>query len=220
VAEVLDPVDEAFIRARLGGPVHQVYQCTEGFLGCSCAYGTLHLNEDIVAVQKEWLDERLGKFVPIITDFRRQAQPIIRYRLNDILTERQGPCPCGSPLLALASIEGRCDDMFYLPALSGSGWVSVFPDFVRRAVLEADARIEEYLVRQTAADRVQLVLTVAEAHRATAEAAVAAALERMCARLGCKTPAIERAAAEAAPRPTARKLKRVERLFVPDGVGA
>jgi len=193
VAEVLDPVDEAFIRARLGGPVHQVYQCTEGFLGCSCAYGTLHLNEDIVAVQKEWLDERLGKFVPIITDFRREAQPIIRYRLNDILTERREPCPCGSPLMALASIEGRCDDMFYLPAASGSGWVSVFPDFVRRAVLEADARIEEYLVRQTAADRVQLVLTVAEAHRATAEAA---------------------------PRPTERKLKRVERLFIPDGVGA
>jgi putative adenylate-forming enzyme len=216
VAEVLDPVDESFIRARLGGPVHQVYQCTEGFLGISCAFGTLHLNEDIVAVQKEWLDERLGKFVPIITDFQRRSQPIIRYRLNDILTERREPCPCGSPMLALAGIEGRCDDMFYLPAASGSGWVSVFPDFVRRAVLEADSRIEEYLVRQTAGDRVELTLTVAEAHRAAAEAAVAAALAAMCARLGCRVPAVERAAAETAPRPATKKLKRVERLFTPD----
>jgi putative adenylate-forming enzyme len=219
VAEVLDPVDESFIRARLGGPVHQVYQCTEGFLACSCAYGTLHVNEDIVAVQKEWLDERLGKFVPIITDFQRRAQPIIRYRLNDILTERREPCPCGSPMLALASIEGRCDDMFYLPALSGSGWVNVFPDFIRRAVLEADARIEEYLVRQVAADRVQLTLTMAEAHRDAAEAAVAAALAAMCARVGCRAPLVERAPPEG-PRPATRKLKRVERLFTPDAVGA
>ncbi|MFN3432145.1 MAG: F390 synthetase-related protein, partial [Candidatus Sericytochromatia bacterium] len=48
VAEVLDPLDEAAIAEAFGQRVHQVYQCTEGFLAATCAHGTLHLNEDLV----------------------------------------------------------------------------------------------------------------------------------------------------------------------------
>ncbi|MEP7357813.1 MAG: F390 synthetase-related protein, partial [Anaerolineales bacterium] len=69
VAEVLDPLDEAFIARQFGQPVHQVYQATEGFLGATCRYGTLHLNEDLLAVQRDPLEGGGGrKFAPIITD--------------------------------------------------------------------------------------------------------------------------------------------------------
>ncbi|MBC7882613.1 MAG: adenylate cyclase, partial [Anaerolineae bacterium] len=81
VAEVLDPVDEAAIRKHFNQTVHQVYQCTEGFLGSSCEYGTLHLNEDMVAIQKDYIEGSSGRFMPIITDFNRCTQPIIRYKL-------------------------------------------------------------------------------------------------------------------------------------------
>lgn len=50
----------------------------------------------------------------MVTDLERKAQPIIRYRLNDILVERKEPCGCGSPFLALEKIEGREDDVFFL----------------------------------------------------------------------------------------------------------
>ncbi len=178
VAEVLDPLDEQFIQAAFNQPVHQLYQCTEGFLAATCEQGTLHLNEDILVIQKDYLDSDSylnsypnshsdsysdshsdsRRFSPIITDFNRTTQPIIRYRLDDILTERSAPCPCGSILTAIEQIEGRCDDIFYLPSLSHNrsestdqlALIPVFPDFIRRTIILASDSIEEYAAIQTA----------------------------------------------------------------------
>jgi putative adenylate-forming enzyme len=83
-------------------------------------------------VEKEYLDDR--RFIPIITDFTRTSQPIIRYRLNDILVERKEPCPCGSCFTALERIEGREDDVFVFDGKNNEK-VNVFPDFIRRLVL-------------------------------------------------------------------------------------
>ena len=133
IAEVLEDRDREVISKAFNTEViHQVYQCTEGCLATTCEYGTIHLNEDIVYVEKEYLDDR--RFIPIITDFTRTSQPIIRYRLNDILVERKEPCPCGSCFTALERIEGREDDVFVFDG-KVNGQVTVFPDFIRRLVL-------------------------------------------------------------------------------------
>jgi putative adenylate-forming enzyme len=147
IAEVLDPVDERFISKVFNQKVHQIYQATEGFLATTCIHGTLHLNEDILVIQKERIPSNPSKFYPIITDFNRLSQPIIRYRLNDILHEREKPCPCGSLFTAIESIEGRSDDIFYFQ--NGQSLKPIFPDFIRRAVVTADPSIEEYFVVQT-----------------------------------------------------------------------
>lgn len=136
IAEVLEPEDERRLKEAFGLPViHQVYQCTEGCLASTCPKGTLHLNEDIVHIEREYLDEK--RFVPIVTDFERKAQPIIRYRLNDILVEKKEACACGSPCLALEKIEGREDDVFTFQGHDGRD-VPIFPDFIRRCILFAD----------------------------------------------------------------------------------
>jgi len=85
VAEVLeedvsDRIYSAFLQT-----VHQIYQCTEGFLCYTCKFGHLHLNEDLVKIEKEYIAET--RFYPIITDFNIISQPIIRYKLNDILRQ-------------------------------------------------------------------------------------------------------------------------------------
>ncbi|MDJ0616564.1 MAG: adenylate cyclase [Calothrix sp. MO_192.B10] len=160
VAEVLDPLDEAYISNCFQQKIHQLYQCTEGFLAHTCEYGTLHLNEDILAIQKEYLDRDVGKFMPIITDFNRTTQPIIRYRLDDILTERQTPCPCGSVLTAIDCIEGRRDDIFYLPSLTGDKLIPMFPDFIRRAIIIASGDIQEYLIVQKSPQLLEISLLV------------------------------------------------------------
>ncbi len=147
VAEVLEPIDEHYIAVSFGQKLHQVYQATEGFIASTCQYGTLHLNEDMIVVQKEYVDESAGKFIPIITDFSRTTQPIIRYRLNDILTERKEPCPCKSHYTAIEKIEGRCDDIFYLKDTNGD-YKPVFPDYISRAVMYASEFIDEYKVVQ------------------------------------------------------------------------
>ncbi|HRL03139.1 MAG TPA: CoF synthetase, partial [Vitreoscilla sp.] len=74
-AEVLSDADRAIIETSFP-ELHQVYQATEGFLAVTCEHRRLHLNEEFLMVEQEWLDDT--RYVPIITDFTRSSQPIIR----------------------------------------------------------------------------------------------------------------------------------------------
>lgn len=153
-AEVLEPADRALI-SQAFGQVHEVYQATEGFLASTCSHGTLHLNEEFVHVEPEWIDASQDRFVPIITDFTRTTQPIVRYRLNDVLVRRREPCPCGSFAMALSAIEGRCDDMLELPGNAGQP-VRVFADMVSRALAQVLPMVADYALVQTGPDTLQL----------------------------------------------------------------
>lgn len=188
VAEVLEPQERALIEEQFSQRLHEIYQATEGFLAVTCAHGTLHLNEDLLVVQKEWLDHAQRKFTPVITDFRRTTQPVSRYRLNDILTERETPCPCGSIFTALEKIEGRCDDLLRFPSTRGHETVSVFPDFIRRAIITADDTITEYSVAQRADGKLEIALEVPSATQARAEQSVRAGFAQLCETLGCQCP--------------------------------
>jgi putative adenylate-forming enzyme len=210
VAEVLDPIDERFLRQTFGQTIHQVYQATEGFLGSTCEYGTLHLAEDVVAVERERLDD--VHFRPILTDFRRSAQPIVRYRLNDVLRLRPVPCSCGSVLQPLASIGGRDDDIFV--GRRGASEVPVFADFLRRAVLTAHDGIADYGLRQLAPDQVAIWFepaTSASDDPEAIRAAIEHALTGLFERLGCQAPAY--LALDDWPEGGMTKRKRVERAF-------
>lgn len=190
VAEVLEPQERQAIEDVFSQRLHEIYQATEGFLAVTCAHGTLHLNEDLLVVQKEWLDCAQRKFAPIITDFRRTTQPVVRYRLNDILTERETPCPCGSIFTALEKIEGRCDDLLQFPAVDGNKTIAVFPDFIRRAIITADDAITEYAVTHWADGKLEIALEVPASARPLAEQAVRAGFAQLCETLGCQCPEI------------------------------
>ncbi|MBL1226366.1 F390 synthetase-related protein [Enterococcus sp. BWR-S5] len=155
VAEILETCDEEYLKESFSlSVIHQIYQCTEGFLGCTCEHGTLHLNEDIVKFEKEYIDEK--RFYPIITDFKRTSQPMLRYRLNDILIAADQPCACGSVFEAIEKIEGREDDIFIFNGLKQKE-VAVYPDFIRRCLLFV-SEVRDYQVIQTASN--QLIIKV------------------------------------------------------------
>lgn len=158
VAEVLEPADKKYIEKQFNQLVHQIYQATEGFLATTCHYGTLHLNEDLIIFQKEYLDKEQKKFTPIITDLYRKTQPIIRYQLNDILTEQDEPCPCGSIYTAIKQIDGRCDDLFYVLSTVDQTLKPLFPDFIRRAIITSTNENIEYDVIQTSPTHLQINL--------------------------------------------------------------
>jgi phenylacetate-CoA ligase len=144
VAEVLEPQDCERIEAAFAAPVHQIYQCTEGLLAVSCVMRALHIQEDLVALQMEPISDGDGERVtPIVTDLWRRTQPIIRYRLNDVLQLDPRPCACGSGFRVIRAIEGRCDDVCYFDASDG-GARPVFPDTIRRMILLASSEIEDY----------------------------------------------------------------------------
>ncbi len=190
VAEVLEPLDQQYISYAFGQIVHQVYQCTEGFLGSTCEYGTLHLNEDIMVIQKEYIEQNSGRFIPIITDFNRLTQPIIRYRLDDVLVERKSPCPCGSRFTALESIEGRQDDIFCFPNETEEKLISLFPDFIRRAIIMASETIEEYQVVQKSLDSIEISLKLSSDSPHVVQSMVTQSLEDLFLRYHCRIPQI------------------------------
>lgn len=157
VAEVLEQKDADFIKSIFQQVIHQAYQCTEGFLAVSCKYGTLHFNEDVVKIERQYIDAEKRRYHPIITDFNRIGQPIIRYLLNDIVIDKKEPCPCGSVFQAIDHIEGRADDVFHFKNRQGKT-LSIYPDFIRRAVILADTVIEEYVVEQISLQQIHVFI--------------------------------------------------------------
>lgn len=182
VAEVLEAEDERAIVAAWGVPVQQVYQATEGFLGASCSAGRVHLNEEQVFFEMEWLDAERRRFVPIVTDFSRTTQLVVRYRLDDVLRLAEGPCPCGRPTLSLEAIEGRADEVLEGLALDGRP-VSVFPDLVRNAMSRVEGLADYRLVQE--GDRWR-VATPSHGTAAGVEREIAALADR----LGIHRPAV------------------------------
>jgi putative adenylate-forming enzyme len=147
-AEVLEGSDKAYIEEKFDKKAGQLYQCTEGFLACTCTHGNIHMNEDIVIVEKEWVDQASGRFNPILTDLRRSTQPVLRYKLDDILIENTEPCPCGSSFMRIDAIEGRNDDVLWLPKSGAEQLLPVFPDLLRRAMLMCASGSEDYRIVQ------------------------------------------------------------------------
>lgn len=149
VAEVLDELDRRRIEGRFGLRVEQIYQATEGLLGISCEHGLIHLNEPFIMVEPEWQDAAHTRMIPVVTDLKRRSQPVIRYRLNDVLRVANRPCGCGRASVALAGVDGRRDDVLWL---DGTGaLIPIFPDVLARTILRGvedlcDFEVEE-LVR-------------------------------------------------------------------------
>ena len=201
IAEVLEKEDEERIKKSFGTDViHQVYQCTEGCLATTCKYGTLHLNEDIVFIEKEYIDK--NRFIPIITDFERTSQPIIRYRLNDVLVEKKEKCRCGSACTALEKIEGREDDVFIFHGDKKE--VKIFPDFIRRCILFS-GNISDYRIVQQADGSISIYADIDDKMKEK----VTGEFKKLAEDNGFKLPEIR---FEKYAYDKNRKLKRVERV--------
>lgn len=135
VAEVLDPADAELVERAWDVRPRRVYQATEGLLALDCAHGRLHLNEQGVVIEEEWLDAEHRRFVPIVTDFDRSTQLVVRYRLDDVLRVPVDDvrCPCGDPARVIDAVEGRADEV--VQAVDAEGrTVPVVPDTLRRAM--------------------------------------------------------------------------------------
>lgn len=159
VAEVLEEDQKMYFQKVFGCAIDQVYQCTEGFLAYTCRKGKLHFNEDWLKIEKRYLDDQ--RFHPIITDYLRSSQPIVRYELNDIIHEGK-PCSCGSKATVIDRIEGRSDDVFQFDVKGET--VLIYPDFIRRAVISASDDILNYFIRKTSKSQIEVSLEVPAEH--------------------------------------------------------
>lgn len=205
VAEVLTAFDERrFKEVFHQNIIFQAYQCTEGFLGYTCPHGSLHLNEDVAYFEKEFLDDT--RFIPIITDFRHRTQPIVRYRLNDVLTlAADQECACSQATTILVKIEGREDDVFHFPALADNRNIPVFPDMMERCFLYVPGITDFRVVQHSPA----LLKVYTTPNTEAIRGAIKAELHNLATKLQYVAPAVEFHPYEP---DFSRKLKRVERM--------
>jgi len=156
VAEVLTGYDRFRLEKVFGVPLDEVYQCTEGLLANSCRLGKLHFNEDYLIIEKDYIDRGKGRYSPIITDLYRRTQPVVRYRLDDILVEGDA-CSCGSHFEVIELIEGRTDDIIRLADRSGT-MRDIFPDYFSRAITIASDNVTDYTLTQTGEKRIEIYI--------------------------------------------------------------
>lgn len=203
-AEVLDPLDRAQIEAHFGVIVREIYMATEGLFGVACEHGRLHLIEDHITFEWERVEGENHLVTPLITDFSRETQIMVRYRMNDLLELSDEPCPCGAVGQTVKAVHGRCDDVFSFEAGAGRT-VRVTPDVIRNAVLGADRGIGDFRVVLTAPNSVELVL---DASASELLAPACRDLYQLFQR--CGAPHVEiLARAEHLKPPSGRKLRRV-----------
>lgn len=189
VAEVIESDDRAMIGHAFGVPIQEVYQATEGFLAASCPAGRLHLNEEFLHVEPEWLDHEHRRFRPVVTDFTRTTQLVVRYRLDDVLRDAEGPCPCGRITRSLDAVDGRSDDVLWWPSTGDGAAHPVFPDAVRRSMALAGSSIRDYRIEQRDTT-LHVRLDSSPAGEGAAQVAARRELEALCLQLGLQPPAL------------------------------
>ena len=192
--EGLTQVDRAAIERAFGCPVVEDYGASECMnIAFACRHGRLHVNDDWVVLEP--VDER-GRPVPpgepsasvLLTNLANRVQPLVRYDLSDSVTLDDSSCACGCARPSVR-IEGRRDDLLRLQR-SGQGRgqsrgeVRILPLAIE-TVIEEEAGVHRFQLRQTAPDVISLRLDIAdEADRAEAFARVERALTRFLAAQG------------------------------------
>lgn len=151
-----------------------VYVTSElGTLGWECpkTRGVLHLNDDMQIV--EILDDRdrpvqegeTGQVV--VTQLCCLAQPLLRYRLGDLAARLPGTCGCGRGLARLSPVQGRTRHVIRTPdgrALYG---------ILLSRVIGPFHEVRRWQLRQTASDRLSLLVVRSPTWRPEAEEEIA-----------------------------------------------
>lgn len=213
-AEVLDEKTKGYLEELFDAPVVQIYQCSEGFIASTCRCGNLHVNEDTIFVEGEPVDSAQPSVQNVIlTDLYRITQPIIRYRLGDLLEFDPDPCPCGSCFRRLKVIHGRSDDIFHLRDTKGRTCY-LFPDYVRRAINQASGQIIEYQALQYSPDEIEIRLILeANADRTAIMQKVLENLRWRAEAIGAVLGEVRFSDTPPEPNPRSGKLIRVVRRF-------
>jgi phenylacetate-coenzyme A ligase PaaK-like adenylate-forming protein len=144
--EMTTRITEAF-----GVQPFDLYATTEGLWACDCEHHEgLHLMEDGVIAENVDAD---GHPVPegepgarlLVTNLANRVQPLIRLAVADAVTLTSEPCACGRTLRRIERVDGRSDDVVWLPGADGRS-IAVHP--MQFAVVARDRDVVEFQVVQ------------------------------------------------------------------------
>jgi phenylacetate-coenzyme A ligase PaaK-like adenylate-forming protein len=160
-SELRTPEAAARIQDAFGVRPFDLYATTEGLWGAECErHEGPHLFEEDVIVEN--VDED-GRAVPdgapgarlLVTNLANRVQPLIRLEVSDAVTLSATTCGCGRTLRRLEHVEGRAEDVVWLPG-SGGRPVAVVP--MQFSVVARDRDVVEFQVVQEGTRLVVLVV--------------------------------------------------------------
>lgn len=167
----------------LGIEFFDIYGLTEIYgpgiaIDCHEHTGMHYFNDYIYC---EIIDPATGKVLPdgeqgeiVITTFRKEGAPLIRYRTHDISRIIPGFCPCGSPFPRLDRIVGRSDDMIKVKG------TNIYPAQVETILKNIDGFSSEYRIILENEELRDRMIIQAEANKGTDHEELANALIREC----------------------------------------
>lgn len=210
--ETLSPAVRRHVEAVLGCRVCNSYGSSE-FLasGWQCDRGALHLNTDWALLEPVDAQHRpvppgTPSHTTLLTHLGQYSQPLIRYDLGDRLTLDPRPCACGSPL-PVAEVQGRCDDVLVMAGPHGRP-VSLLP-LALVTVLEDEAGLFDFTLRQADARTLHLGLPADLTDRDAALARGLAVLQRFCAAHGLDGARLSGEGLAVLPRGRSGKAQRI-----------
>ncbi len=172
------------MEAAYGCPVYEEYSAVENVLFASeCEQRRLHVSPDIGVI--EILRPDGGACAPgetgevVATGLMRWSQPLIRYRLGDLASWSEEPCPCGRAMPVIKEVVGRIEDVVVGP--DGRQLVRFHGIFVNQP------NVREGQIVQEALNRIRVKIVPANSFD---EADVADIAHRVRQRLGPQTEVI------------------------------
>lgn len=150
----------------------------------------LHIYEDVVILEIVDNDNRpvppgeYGDKV-LATVLWSRTLPLIRYELSDHVKLAKDPCPCGRPFQLIEEIQGREEQVIYLPGKSG-GEVRIEPDLFFDSMVLLPIDGWQVVQERDAA----IAILILRPHREFNEGAFLGKMKAELEKQGAKTPAL------------------------------
>jgi phenylacetate-CoA ligase len=146
--------------------IEQVFQCpvsdryssheAGAAIAAECPMGNKHIFNDFcyVEILQDGRPVKPGEMGEvIITPLYSFGMPLIRYRMADVATFSETPCPCGRGLPVLRELAGRVTSIFTLP----SGKL-LYGGAFRHLVLQDSLAINRFQVHQYTKEKLEVCL--------------------------------------------------------------
>ena len=138
----------AKFEAETGAKCIDIYGTSEqaGPMFCECEYQHgPHIAPDIMYM--EILDPDTGEVLEpgnkgelVCTMLKKEAMPMIRYKMRDITSVTEEPCECGRTAPRLSRITGRSDDMLIIRG------INVFPSQIEYTLMRIPQVGDQYMI--------------------------------------------------------------------------
>ena len=139
------------IEESMGSKAYDIYGTSEQagpmFTECEERKG-IHVAGDIMYV--EIIDPETGESLGpgqkgemVVTMLKKEAMPMIRYRIKDVTTLMEEECECGRTSPRISRITGRTDDMLIIRG------INVFPSQIEYTLLQIPQVGDQYMIYVT-----------------------------------------------------------------------